>query len=782
MQSFGSKQDYAGRLEDARMLTGRGRYVSDWNLPGQAYGSFVRSDRPHARIASIDASAALALPGVIAVLTGEDAAAEGHQSLPAYAPMKGRNGTDLIIPHRPTLALGRVRFVGEPIALVVAETAVQAQDAAESVLVDYEELPAVFDAKEALAAGAPLVHGEVAGNIALDFVGGDEAATAAAFDKAARVVSLDAYHTRVVGNPMEPRACIGSFDPATGMYYLHACTQGASVMRGQIATVLGVPPEKIRIVAEEVGGGFGVRFNLYPEYCAALLAAKKLGRPVKWVGTRSEVFLADEQARDVLHRGEIALDATGRILGMRFDFICNLGAYIAPTGAFVNTLNLVNVVSGVYDVQAVHVHARLAFTNTIPTAAYRGAGRPVSSYAIERLVDEAAVQIGMDPAELRRRNLVPAAKFPYKIVTGFEYDCGDFEGVLDDALAAADWAGFERRRDESARRGRLRGRGLACYIEASGGGGMAPHDEVRVRWGADAKITLEATSHSHGQGHETVFAQIVAGVLGVPMEAIRLRTADADQHLVGNPTGGSRSLLGVGSVLQLAAKEVVKKGLALAAEELEAAAADIEFGDGEYRVSGTDRRIAMVDLARKHSGEKPHPLDQDFATRFGSTFPNGCHIAEVEVEPETGEVEIVSYIACDDAGNIINAQLVEGQMQGGITQGAGHILGEQAVYDRETGQLLTGSFMDYPMPRALLVPGLRVLHHPVPTQTNPLGAKGVGEAGVTGSMPCLMNAIADALRQGGVTRFDMPATQARVWQALQAAKAGQGAACAATFA
>ena len=777
MQSFGHK----GRLEDARMLSGRGRYVSDWNLPGQAYGCFMRSDRPHARIASIDSSGALGMPGVIAVLTGEDVAEAQYKSLPAFAPMKGRNGTDLIIPHRPTLALGFVRYVGEPIALVVAETAMQAQDAAEALVVDYEELPAVFDAKEAIVPGAPLVHDGVPGNLALDFVGGDETATAAAFAKAAHIVKLDAYHTRVVGNPMEPRACVGSYDAATDMYYLHACTQGASVMRSQISTVIGVPPERIRIVAEEVGGGFGVRFNLYPEYCAALLAAKNLGRPVKWVGTRSEMFLADEQARDVLHHSEMALDANGRILGMRFDFKCNLGAYIAPTGAFVNTLNLVNVASGVYDVQAVHVHASLAFTNTIPTAAYRGAGRPVSSYAIERLVDEAARQIGMDPAEFRRRNLVPKAKFPYKIVTGFEYDCGDFEGVLDDALAASDWNGFDQRRKDSAARGLLRGRGMASYIEASGGGGMAPHDEVKVRWDANASITLEATSHSHGQGHETAFAQIVAGVLGVPMESIRLRTADPDQNLTGNPTGGSRSLLGVGSVLQLAAKEVVKKGIDLASEELEAAAADIEFADGTYRVKGTDHQVSIVELAKKHAGRGPHPLDQDYANRFGATFPNGCHVAEVEIEPETGEVTVVSYIACDDAGTIINHQLVEGQMQGGITQGAGHILGEQAVYDRETGQLLTGSFMDYPMPRAILVDGLRVLHHPVPTKTNPLGAKGVGEAGVTGSMPCIMNAIVDALRTAGVTHFDMPATQVRVWEALQAAKVGRPDALAAAF-
>ncbi len=781
MQNFGHQQR-KGRLEDARMLTGSGRYVQDWNLPQQAHGAFLRSDRPHARIVSVDATAARAMPGVLAVLTGEDVKAAGYKPLPAFAPMKGRNGMDLIIPPRPTLALGRVRFVGEPVALVVAETAMQAQDAAEAVMVDYEDLPAVFESRDALGAGAPLIHNEVPGNMALDFEGGNQAATDAAFASAAKVVRLDAYHTRVVGNPMEPRTCIGSYDPATEMYYLHTCTQGASVMRGQLSTVLGVPPEKIRVVAEEVGGGFGVRFNLYPEYCAALLAAKTLGRPVKWVGSRSEVFLSDEQARDVVHRSEMALDANGRILGMRFDYACNLGAYIAPTGAFVNTLNLVNVISGVYDVQAVYVHARLAFTNTIPTAAYRGAGRPVASYAVERLVDEAARQSGIDPAEFRRRNLVPKAKFPYKIVSGFEYDCGDFEGVLDEALAAADWRGFDKRRAESVARGRLRGRGIANYIEATGGGGMAPHDEVRVRFGANASITLEATSHSHGQGHETVFAQIVGAELGVPMESIRLRTADADQHLIGNPTGGSRSLHGVGSVMQLAAREVVKKGMDLAAEELETAVADLEFSAGEYRVKGTDRKISMVALANKHAGAKPHPLDTDFATRFGSTFPNGCHIAEVEIEPETGEIEIVSYVACDDAGNIINHQLVEGQMQGGITQGAGHILGEQAVYDRDTGQLLTGSFMDYTMPRAVLVNGLRVLHHPVPTASNPLGAKGVGEAGVTGSMPCLMNAILDALRCAGVTHFDMPATQARVWEALQAAKSGKGNAHSVTFA
>ena len=753
------------------MLKGQGRYVSDWNLPRQACGHFLRSDRPHADIVSIDASAALAMPGVIAVLTGADVAAAGQKPMPAAAPMKGRNGAEQRTTPRYSLTRGRVRYVGEPVALIVAETAAQAQDVAEAVAVEYRELPAVVTAREALASGAPQLHETVPGNLVLDYTGGDEAATNAAFARAARVVKLSAYHTRVVGNPMEPRAAMGSYDPATDMYFLHATTQGVGPMRGQLSAILGVPPEKVRVVAEEVGGGFGVRFNAYPEYGALLLAAKKLGRPVKWVGTRSEIFLADEQARDIVHRGELAMDNEGRILGMRFEYLANLGAYLAFTGAFVNTMNMVNVISGVYDVQAVHVQGRLVVTNTVPTAAYRGAGRPVASYALERLVDQAAHEIGMDPAEFRRRNLVAKEKFPYKVITGFEYDCGDFEGVLDKALAAADWAGFAERRKQSQSRGKLRGRGISTYIEATASGGFAPYDQAHLTWEEDGGVTLRTASHNHGQGHETTFAQIVSGVLGIPMERVRLRTAEAGFDLVSNPTGGSRTLHGLGSAMFLAAQEIVKKGMELSAEALESAQSDIEFSDGNFRIKGTDRSIAITALAKKYPGR----LDLDFKERpkVPSTYPNGCHIAEVEIDPETGETDIVSYLACDDAGNIINHQIVEGQMQGGITQGAGHILGEEAVYDRETGQLLTGSFMDYTMPRAGLVGGLNVIDHPVPTATNPLGAKGVGEAGVTGSMPCLMNAVMDALRQAGVERFDMPASQQRVWAAIRAAKGGK---------
>jgi carbon-monoxide dehydrogenase large subunit len=771
MPSFG----HQGRLEDERMLKGAGRYVADWNLPGQACGHFLRSDHAHAEILAIDAAAAREMPGAIAVLTGADVAAAGHKPMPAAAPMKGRNGAEQKTTPRYSLARGRVRYVGEPVALVVAESAAQAQDAAEAIAVEYRELPVVVTAREALAAGAPQLHEEAPGNLVLDYTGGDEAATHAAFARAARVVKLAAYHTRVVGNPMEPRAAMGSFDPVSGVYYLHATTQGVGPMRGQLSQMLGVPPERVRVVAEEVGGGFGVRFNAYPEYGALLLAAQTLGRPVKWVGSRAEVFLADEQARDIFHRGELALDAEGRILGMRFEYLANLGAYVAFTGAFVNTMNMVNVISGVYDVQAVHVQGKLVLTNTVPTAAYRGAGRPVASYALERLIDQAAHEIGMDAAEFRRRNLVPKAKFPYQIVSGFEYDCGDFEGVLAKAMQEADWGGFEARRAESATRGKLRGRGIATYIEATASGGFAPYDQALVTWEADGSVTLRTASHSHGQGHETAFAQIVSGVLGIPMHKVRLRTSEPDFNLIANPTGGSRTLHGIGSALFLAAQEIVKHGMDLAAEELETAQADLEFERGEYRIKGTDRRIAITALAQKHPGK----LDLDYKERpkVGSTFPNGCHIAEVEIEPETGEAEIVSYLACDDAGNIINHQIVEGQMQGGITQGAGHIFGEQAVYDA-SGQLLTGSFMDYAMPRPGLVGGLRVIEHPVPTKTNPLGAKGVGEAGVTGSMPCLMNAVLDALRRAGVTHFDMPATSQRLWAALQAAKRGAPAALA----
>jgi carbon-monoxide dehydrogenase large subunit len=756
-----------GRLEDYRMLTGRGRYVSDWSLPGEAAGHFLRSDRAHARVVSIDAAAAKSMPGVIDVIVGRELVQAGLKPIPAAAPFKWKDGSEQRQAQRPSLAHEVVRHVGEPIALIVAESAAQAQDAAEAVAVEYEDLPAVTMAAEAMAPGAPQLHPGAPGNLVLDFVGGDETATNAAFAKAAKVVKLTAYHSRVIGNPMEPRAAMGSYDAAKDLYFLHGTTQGVGPMRGQLSAVLGVPPEKVRVVAEEVGGGFGVRFNAYPEYGALLYAAKKLGRPVKWIGTRSEVFLGDEQARDIVHTGEIALDANGHILGMRIDYLCNMGAYVAFTGAVVNTLGLVNVNCGVYDVQAVHVRGRLVLTNTVPTAAYRGAGRPVASYALERLVDEAARELGLDPAEFRRRNMIPAAKMPYKLVGGFEYDCGDFEAVMNKALDQAHWNDFEKRKKESERRGRLRGRGIATYIEMTAPGGFAPYDQAHLTWETDGTLTLRTASHNHGQGHETTFAQIVSKQLGIPVDTVRLRTSEPEHNFVANPTGGSRTLHGLGSAMHWAAQEVAKNGLDLAAEHLESAVQDIEFTSGTYRIKGTDRRVRIDELAKKYPGR----LDLDFRERpkVPATFPNGCHIAEVEIDPETGISEIVSYVACDDVGNIINHQIVEGQMQGGVTQGAGHIFLEQGVYDA-SGQLVTGSFMDYAMPRAGLVGGLTVTDHAVPTATNPLGAKGVGEGGVTGSMPALMNAVMDALRRAGVKHFDMPASPQRIWRALREAQ------------
>ncbi|HWI37858.1 MAG TPA: xanthine dehydrogenase family protein molybdopterin-binding subunit [Burkholderiales bacterium] len=747
-----------GRLEDDRMLTGRGKYVSDWNLPGQAYGHFLRSDRAHAEIVALDAAAALAHPGVVAVITGEDTKA-ALKSLPCALPVKGRGGMELINPGRPALAQGRVRFTGEPVALIVAESAAAAADAAELITVDYRDLPAVVSAADAVKADAQRVHDTVPGNLVMDYESGDDAGSKAAFAKAARTVELEVDISRVVGNPMEPRACLAAF--VNDQYHLYACTQGATIMRNQLSAVLGVPPEQIRVIAEEVGGGFGVRFNIYPEYCAVLFAAKKLGRPVKWTGTRSEVFLADEQARDVRAKGALALDSQGKILAMRFDMLANLGAYLAPTGPFINTVGIVNCLSGVYDVPAAYACIRLAMTNTAPMAAYRGAGRPIMSYALERLVEKAAHELGLDPAELRRRNFI--RQFPYKIAAGFEYDSGDFAGVLDKALTANDWAGYAARKAESQKRGKLRGRGMSTYIEATGAG-FAPQDQIEMRWSDDGFLTLFAPTHNHGQGHETAFAQLMCGVLGIPMEKIRLRTAGPDFYISGNATGGSRSGAAVGSVIVLGAQELVKKGLAVAAERLEAAQADIEFDKGEYRIKGTDRRISIVDLAKNNPGA----LDLAYQNKFGACFPNGCHIAEVEITPETGEVQVVSFVACDDAGNIINHQIVEGQVHGGVAQGAGQVFTEYVVYD-ESGQLLTGSFMDYAMPRPGDVRGLKLVEHPVPTKLNPLGAKGVGEAGVTGSMPALMNAVVDALRPAGVRNFEMPATPRRLWEALQAA-------------
>jgi len=767
-----------GRLEDHRLITGAGRFIADTNLPGQLYAVFLRSDRPHAVIRGIDSSAARAMPGVQAVLTGEDMKKAGLKSLPAALAVTGRDGKPLNNPFRPALAIGKVRYVGECVALVIADSAVIAQDASEAILADYEDLPAVTRAVDAMKPGAPQLHQTVPGNRVFDFGPGDEPGTAEIFRTAKKVVRLSIYNNRVIASPLETRGAIATYDPAKEYYQLYSCTQGVNGLRGQIAGVFGIGEDKLDIIGGDVGGGFGVRSQVYPEYCALLVAAKQLGRPVKWVSTRSEAFLSDEQGRDVVATGEVALDGNGRFLSMRFDFISNLGAYCAPTGAFVNS-RVTACMTGLYDVPIAYARNQFILTNTAPMAAYRGAGRPILSAIIERLVNQAALELGMDPAELRRRNMIPPAKFPFTLVNGIVYDCGEPEATMNDALSAANWtdtAAFERRRAEAKARGKLLGRGLATCIESTGIGG--PADEVVMKWKPDGGIQLYAVSYATGQGHETTYAQIVAGVLGVPVDSIRLKEGDPAMRLTGSGTGGSRSTHGAGGSMHVLANDVVKKGLALASDELEAAQADIEFRDGEYRVTGTDRKISLVALAGKFAGQTPHPLDTKSNSKVGATFPYGAHIAEVEVDPDTGMVKVLSYIACDDAGTIINHQLVEGQMHGSLTQGAGQVLGEFAHYDPQTGQLLSGSYMDYPMPKAGFLGNITLLDHPVPTATNPLGAKGVGEAGVTGSLPTLMNAILDALRPVGVTHLDMPATPSRVWTAIQAAKAGKPAAMA----
>ncbi len=765
---------FLGRLEDARLLTGSGCYASDWYFPKQAHAVFLRSDHAHAEIVSIDTSAALAMPGVLAVLTHADIAKAGFSDIPVNMPAKHRDGRDTWKPSRPILARDRVRYVGECVACIVAETPQAAQDALEAVQVEFRDLPSVSNAVDALEAKAPQLHEQVPGNLALDFETGNEAATTAAFSKAARTVSINVHNNRVIAQPLEPRACAATYDAGSDMHTLYCCSQGVGNQAALLVGATGLPSAKLSVVAKDVGGGFGARSALYPEYVAVLLAAKLTGRPVKWTGTRSEVFLNDDHARDCTTRGELALDKDGRFLAMRFDFIQNLGAYSSPNGTFPATGSAINCLTGVYDVPAAWIRSRVVLTNTTCTAAYRGSGRPLMSYILERLVDQAAQELQMDPVDLRRRNLVPADRFPYKQVHDIVLDCGDFHGVLDKALAQADWAGFDKRQAESAKNGKLRGRGIATFIEATGAGRSS--DDGIVRFDADGTIALYAAAQSGGQGHETTFSQILSDATGLPLERFVLRSGEAGVRVAGNGAGGSRTMVGAGSVFSLAAKEIIEKGRTLAAKSLEAAPEDIDFEHGEYRIKGTDRKISLASLADQHKSEKPHPLDTKAQALFGMTFPNSCHIAEVEIDPDTGEVDVLRYSGIDDAGVIINHQIVEGQMHGGIMQGAGQVLGEHSVYDRESGQLLTGSFMDYPMPRATTFVRPELTDHPVPTKTNPLGVKGVGESGVTGSLPTVMNAIMDALRRGGVRHFDMPATPQRVWRALQ--EAGHGRPCA----
>jgi carbon-monoxide dehydrogenase large subunit len=756
---------HLSRLEDLRLIKGEGCYSADWSLPNQAHAAFLRADRAHAKILSVNTDAARKADGVLGVYTGADAVSAGYVKPPSFLTFAGKDGMKARIPDRAVLAHGRVRFVGEPVAMVVAETALQAQDAAELIEVEYEDLPAIVNPRATLEAGAPQLHDNVPGNLAFEQEAGDAAAVAAAFAKAAHVTRLKLDCSRVAPSPMEPRACLVAHDAASGVYTLHSPVQGINMMRMQIAAYTGVPDDKLNIKARDVGGGFGQRSIAYTEYVAAMIAAKALNRPVKWVSSRSEGFQSDSHGRANYIDAELALDKDGTFLAMKLDWIADLGAYLHPAGPVSPMRNPVTCLNGVYKTPALFGRWRVALTNTVPVSAYRGAARPEIAYTIERLVDEAAAQMNIDPAELRRRNFIPKNAFPYKTPTGSVYDIADFEGVLDKAMKLADVKGFAKRRAESEKRGLLRGLGFSTVIENSGAGAF-PKDEVLLEVGADGRLTAYSVSHSQGQGHETTFAQIIGDALGIPAERITLRQGIGEKGLIGNHTGGSRTIVGAGTVCHIAAKKLIEVATPLAAEQLGVEPSQVAYAKGEFQSKESNKKITLGELAAKKT------LSATGEGKFGSTFPNGCHVAEVEIDPQTGVTRMMSYVTVDDCGTVINHTIVEGQMHGAVAQGWGQIFGENIVYDTDTGQLLTGSFADYPMPKAGWIRDITIADHTTFGTISPLGVKGMGESGCTASLGALTNAVMNALRPLGVPPLDMPLTAHKLWQAITAAKAG----------
>ena len=751
------------RREDLRLITGQGRYTADCNLPDQLHTVFLRADRAQAQIVHIDTSKALKHPGVVAVYTGADTAEAGFKSLPNPVGFPGRGGMVMQKPFFPVLATGQIHYVGECVAMVIADTADTAEDARDLIEVEYRDLPCVTNVDDALKPGAPLVHAAVPGNLAFDFESGGEQAVAAAFAQAKFVSKITAESQRLIGNAMEPRALLVAFDAASGRYTMHTLLQGQGGMRAQLMHVSGLDKDKIELVVQDVGGSFGVRGCAYPENFALMFAAKKLKRPVKWVATRSETFISDFHGRALSLSGELALDADGNMLAIRFDDRADLGAYAGGFGTFIATRNISVTAGGVYRIPAIYVRSQLVFTNTVPVSAYRGAGRPDIAYAVERLVDHAAHEHGFDPIALRRKNFIQPGAMPYKTANGTVYDSGDFEAVMNDGLKHADYAGFETRRAAAKAAGKLRGIGIATYLEAGGGG--SSKDQVAAEFAPNGKMTLFAVTQASGQGHETVFPQIVADALGISSADIHFHPMPPAADLIGNGTGGSRGALGTGSVFHVLGQKLIDIARPHAAQKLGRPENELRYSAGRYHAG--DRSIGFIELAAALGATKPHPLNSMAEALFGATFPNGCHIAEVEIDPETGAATIEKYIAVDDLGNVLNHTLVAGQVHGGVVQGAGQAFCEQAVYDPATGQLLTGSFMDYAMPRANLLRNIAVYDHPVATTANALGAKGVGEAGCSGSLPVLVNAMVDALRPLGITHLDMPYTPHRVWQAIQ---------------
>jgi aerobic carbon-monoxide dehydrogenase large subunit len=765
------------RTEDPVLVRGAGCYTDDLKVAGEAYAVMVRSRFAHGIIKRIDTTAARAMPGVLGAYTGADLAEYG--ALKCIVPFKNRDGTPMRMPPRPALPTDKVRFVGDPVAFVVAETPLQAKDAAEAVEIDIDPLPAITTPKAAAAPDAPLLHEEAPGNIALDYHYGDADAVAAAFAKAAHITKVKLINSRVVVNAMEPRAALATYDGASGRYTLHVPTQGVFGMRGNIAEILKVEPKQVRILTGHVGGSFGMKAAPFPEYVCVLHAARMLGRPVKWTDERSGSFVSDSHGRDHVVTAELALDADGSFLAVRLTSLANFGAFLSQVAPMPSTLNAVRNVQSLYRTPLLEVSTKCVFTNTTHVSAYRGAGRPEGNYYMERLIDVAADEMEIDRVELRRRNQIKPRELPRKMASGSMYDSGDFPAVLKHALDVAEVKEFPRRKRESRKRGKVRGLGIGSYLECT----APPSKEMGgIRFEQDGTVTIITGTLDYGQGHAAPFAQVLSEKLGIPFERIRLIQGDSDELLAGGGTGGSKSIMHSGTAIVEAAGKVIEQGKQVASHVLEAAVSDIEFAQGRFVIAGTDRSVGIMELAEKlRSGINlpegtPPTLDVRHVSEGpgGATFPNGCHICEVELDPETGIIEVVKYASVNDFGTVINPTIVEGQLHGGVIQGIGQAVMEMTAYD-DDGQLLTGSFMDYALPRAADSPQVAVVHHPVPATTNVLGVKGCGEAGCAGSLTSVMNAIVDALSEFGIRHLDMPATPYRVWRAIQEASAGRAA-------
>lgn len=755
------------RHEDKRLVTGAGKFSADWNLPGQLHACMVRSQYAHAKLLSVDTGAALEKEGVVAVLTAADVTAARMKPIPSGPDIKGVDDALINKGLMPVLAIDRVRFVGQPIAMVIAESANIARDASELVQVTCEELPAVASVASALADDAPQLHPNIPGNVSLKFESGDAAATEAAFASAAKRTALTINSQRLYGAPLEPRALVVNHDKARGVTVVRTPTQGMLGMRASLAAVTGLPIDELEIIAQDVGGSFGLRGGPGPEHALLVLAARRFARPVKWVSNRSELFTAEWHGRGLSLHGELALDADNRITAIRFNDTADLGAYNCYFGGFIGTNNLSVTMGGAYRVPALYMKSQLVVTNQSPVSAYRGAGRPDIAFAIERLIEHAAAEFNLDPVAFRKENFIPADAFPYTTANGTVYDCGDFHTVLDKALMLADYKNFSARQQQSQRDGKLRGIGIGYYVEKSGAGG-APKDEVSCQFNEDGTLSLFAVSGPSGQGHETAYAQIVGEGLGIKPSSINYVAGDPGQQLVGNGTGGSRSLYGTGSAFKNLVQAIIDKARPYAAQALNVDSGDIVFAGGRFLGRNGAAGIDLMELAERQANDDAddHPFNCSAETVTGANYPNGCHIAEVEIDRETGETDVVKYSAVDELGNVLSPVLVRGQVHGGVVQGIGQALLENVVYD-DSGQLLSGSFMDYAMPRAGALKNVLNDTHSVPTELNELGSKGVGESGCSGSLPCVSNAMMDALRSGGFGPMDMPYSPHRVWQHLQ---------------